>query len=150
MYLFEDAELKTIFNMAELVKELEPEPLIETEDTDPSAGEEKRKIISQMASYSVSVLAICLLPVYVCHISSSPFKKYISASVPANICDGDVCILSCVLRVYKGLDHVENVGHQGHQLPHNLLWGLHLQLRGQHRVCGGADTTSSGLFIIST
>ena len=60
MYLFEDAELKTIFNMAELVKELEPEPLIETEDTDPSAGEEKRKIISQMASYSLFVLAICL------------------------------------------------------------------------------------------
>ena len=46
VYLFEDAELKTIFNMAELITELEPEPVIENQD--PNAGEEKRKtIISQ-------------------------------------------------------------------------------------------------------
>ena len=47
MYLFEDAELKTIFNMAELITELEPEPLIDQENKHPNAGEEKRKIISQ-------------------------------------------------------------------------------------------------------
>ena len=47
VYLFEDAELKTIFNMAELITELEPEPLIEQEKKDPNTGEEKRKIISQ-------------------------------------------------------------------------------------------------------
>lgn len=47
VYLFEDAELKTIFNMAELITELEPEPLIDQENKDPNAGEEKRKIISQ-------------------------------------------------------------------------------------------------------
>ena len=47
MYLFEDAELKTIFNMAELVNELEPMTVIDQESKDPNAGENKRKMISQ-------------------------------------------------------------------------------------------------------
>ena len=50
MYLFEDAELKTIFNMAELITELEPEPLIDQENKDPNAGEEKRKSSHKMST----------------------------------------------------------------------------------------------------
>ena len=51
MYLFEDAELKTIFNMAELVIELEPVNVIDQENKDPNAGEEKREIISQNGNF---------------------------------------------------------------------------------------------------
>ena len=60
MYLFEDAELKTIFNMAELITELEPEPLIDQEKKEPNAGEEKRKIISQNVNLIFGPL-FCLL-----------------------------------------------------------------------------------------
>ena len=51
MYLFEDAELKTIFNMAELVIELEPVNVIDQENKDPNAGEEKREIISHNGNF---------------------------------------------------------------------------------------------------
>ena len=51
MYLFEDAELKTIFNMAELVIELEPVNVIDQENKDPNAGEEKRQIISHNGNF---------------------------------------------------------------------------------------------------
>ena len=140
MYLFEDAELKTIFNMAELVNELEPMTVIDQESKDPNAGEKKRKMISQngnMIFRSFSQLNSS----FIVDVLSSFLLKQCLVSV---FC---WCVVSLsVYNVCKCLDHVENVPCQGHQLPHHLLRRLHLQLRGQHRVCGGADPASTGQF----
>ena len=135
MYLFEDAELKTIFNMAELVIELEPVNVIDQENKDPNAGEEKREIISQNGNFIFRSLFKSNSFI----VSDLTFYVWCLLLVSLCPCPWYQCQCKC-------LDHVENVPCQGHQLPHHLLWGLHLQLRGQHRVCGGADPTSSGQF----
>ena len=78
MYLFEDAELKTIFNMAEMITELEPEPLIEQEAKDQNVAEEKREMISQNGNLIILIfnrfilsICFCLVTWWLCIVSLS-------------------------------------------------------------------------------
>ena len=122
--------------MAELVNELEPMTVIDQESKDPNAGEKKRKMISQNGNLSFR----SFFTVSIVGVLSSFLLKQCLVSV---FC---WCVVSLSVYTCKCLDHVENVPCQGHQLSHHLLRRLHLQLRGQHRVCGGADPASTGQF----